>query len=145
MQLVISRESVPHKLTLNLGAKMSDVQYFAFCRANPDIRFERTSQGEIVIVPPAGLESDNRNADVTGQLITWAKRDGRGRAFGPSAEFILPTGAALSPDGAWVSKARLATISKELLKKFPPLSPEFVIEVRSPSDRLKALQEKMKQ
>jgi Uma2 family endonuclease len=122
---------------------MTDDDYFAFCMANPDVRFERTAQGEIIIVPPAGAESDNQSVEVIGQLREWAKRDGRGRAFGSSVEFILPTGAALSQDAAWVSNARLSNLSKDQLRKFPPVSPEFVVEVMSPSDRLKPAMEKM--
>ena len=95
-------------------------------------------------MPPAGYESDYRNADVVTQLRTWAKRDGRGKASGPSTEFILPTGAALSPDAAWVSNTLLSKVAKEKLRRFPPVCPVFVIEVMSPSDRLKTAQEKMR-
>ncbi|SPF35388.1 Restriction endonuclease family protein (fragment) [Candidatus Sulfopaludibacter sp. SbA4] len=75
----------------------------------------------------------------------WAKRDGRGRAFESSVEFILPTGAALSPDAAWVSNRRLSMLSKKQRRQFPPVCPEFVIEVMSPSDRLRPAQEKMQE
>ena len=81
--------------------------------------------------------------EVIGQLRAWAKRDGRGRAFGTSAEFILPTGAAYSPDAAWVSNENLARLTKEQRRKFLRLCPEFVVEVMSPSDRLKTAQDKM--
>jgi Uma2 family endonuclease len=122
---------------------MNDDDYYDFCMANANVRFERTAQGEIIIVPPAGGESDYRNVEVSSQLAVWAKRDGRGKAFGPSVEFMLPTGAAYSPDAAWVSNERLARLTKEQKRKFPRLCPEFVAEVMSPSDRLKAAQEKM--
>ena len=124
---------------------MDDDAYFEFCMANPKVRFERTAQGEIVIVPPAGWESDHQNAAAVAQLHTWAKQDGRGRVSGPTAEFILPTGAALSPDAAWVSNQRTAHLSKEQRRKFPPVCPELVIEVMSPSDRVKPAQEKMRE
>jgi Uma2 family endonuclease len=145
MQLVLPEEALPAKLTLNPELRMNDDEYYAFCMANPDLRFERTAQGEIIIVPPAGYESDYRNTEVVGQLRSWARRDGRGKASGPSAEFILPTGAALSPDAAWVSNHRIAQLSKEQRRKFPPVCPEFVIEVMSPSDRLPAAMEKMEE
>jgi Uma2 family endonuclease len=122
---------------------MSDDQYYDFCMANANVRFERTAQGEIIIAPPAGGESDYRNVDVLIQLGAWAKRDGRGKTFGPSVEFFLPTGAAYSPDAAWVSNARLAQLAKEQKRKFLRLCPEFVAEVMSPSDRLKKAQAKM--
>src|SRR5262245_20253263 len=105
-------KSLPTKLVFANEDQMSDDQYFEFCMANPDVRFERTSRGEIVIVPPAGWESDDQNAEVITQLRSWAKRDGRGRASGSSTEVILPTGAALSPDAAWTSKERLSELSK---------------------------------
>ncbi len=124
---------------------MDDDAYFAFCMANSNLRIERTANGEIVIVPPAGYESDHQNANVVMQLGLWALRDGRGQVSGPTAEFILPTRAARSPDAAWVSKARLATVTKRDLAKFPPLAPEFIVEVMSPSDRLKAAKAKMEE
>jgi Uma2 family endonuclease len=145
MQVTLPEAALPAKLTLNPDLRMSDDEYYAFCVANPDARFERTAEGEIVIVPPAGGESDYRNADIIVQLGHWAKRDGRGKAFGASVEFILPTGAALSPDAAWVSNERLAKLSKEQRRKFPPVCPEFIVEVMSPSDRLNAAQAKMQE
>jgi Uma2 family endonuclease len=143
MRVVLPEHALPAKLTLNPELRMNDDDYYEFCMENPDVWFERTEQGEIIIVPPVGAESDYRSLEVGAQLLTWAKRDGRGRAFGASVEFILPTGAALSPDAAWVSNKRLAQLSKEQLRKFPPVCPEFVVEVMSPSDRLRAAREKM--
>ncbi len=122
---------------------MSDDQFFEFCVANPDLWFEQTEEGQIIIVPPAGPESDHRCVDIVTQLNVWAKRDGRGKAFGMTAEFILPTGAALCPNAAWLSNARLATLSKVQRRKFPRVTPEFVVEVLSPSDRLKSAKTKM--
>ena len=143
MQLLLPESALPAKLTLGSRKPMSENEYYAFCSANPNIRFERSALGEIIIVPPAGIESDYRNAGVVAQLGQWAERDGRGKVFGPSAEFILPSGAAYSPDAAWVSNKKLGKLTKEQKRKFPPLVPEFVVEVMSPSDRLKAAQEKM--
>jgi Uma2 family endonuclease len=143
MQVTLPEDALPAKLTLNPELRMTDDEYYAFCMASPDARFERTAEGEIVIVPPAGWESDFRNTAIVGRLEPWARRDGRGRAFGPTAEFILPTGAALSPDAAWVSNRRIAQVPKKQRRKFPPVCPEFVIEVMSPSDRLPAAKEKM--
>lgn len=136
---------LPAKLTLNPKVQMSDHAFYAFCQANPDLWFERTSQGEIIIVPPAGLESGFRSGDVFAQLWNWAKQDGRGKAFDASAEYLLPTGAALSPDASWVSNARLRKLPKAELRKFPHVCPEFVVEVKSASDRLKAAKEKMQE
>jgi Uma2 family endonuclease len=145
MQVVLPEQALPAKLILNPELRMNDDEYFDFCMANSDARFERTAQREIVIVPPAGGESDYRTLDVAGELRAWSKRDRRGRAFGPSVEFILPTTAALSPDAAWVSNTRLSALSKDQLRKFPPVCPEFIVEVMSPSDRLKSAMEKMQE
>lgn len=143
MQVVLPEEALPATLKLNPELRMNDDDYFEFCMANPNVRFERTAQGEIVIVPPAGWESDHECVSVAAQLHHWARRDGRGKSSGTSTEFILPTGAALSPDAAWVSKDRLSRLSRDQRRKFPPVCPEFVVEVMSPSDRLRAAQEKM--
>jgi Uma2 family endonuclease len=143
MQIVLPERALPAKLMLNPELRMNDEEYHEFCVANPDLRLERTEQGEIVIVPPAGWESDYQSLETGTQLSVWAKQDGRGKAFGSSAEFILPTGAALSPDAAWVSNRRISQVPKEQRRKFPHICPEFVIEVMSPSDRLPAAQEKM--
>ena len=123
---------------------LTDEAYFAFCAENPDLNVERTPEGEIVIVPPAGGESDYRTLEVGGILRDWARKDGRGRAFGSSVQFLLPDGSGLSPDAAWVSNQRLAMLSKRELRQFPRLIPEFVIEVLSPSDRLAVAQKKMR-
>ena len=143
MQLVLPESVLSVKLTLDPATPMSDDEYFELCASNPDIRFERTANGEIVIVPPAGMESDYRNANILTQLGNWALRDKRGKFFGPSVEYILPSGAAYSPDASWVSNERLATLTKQQKQKFPRVVPEFIIEVMSPSDRLKAAKDKM--
>ena len=145
MQVVLPDQALPAKLTLNPELRMNDDEYYDFCMANADLRLERTAEGEIIIVPPAGLESDFQSLDVAAQLREWAKRDGRGKAFGASAEFILPTRAAFSPDAAWVSNSRLSRLSKQQRRKFPPMCPEFVVEVMSPSDRLPAAKKKMEE
>jgi Uma2 family endonuclease len=145
MQVTLPDEALPAKLTLNPELRMNDDEYYAFCMANPDVWFERTAEGEIVIAPSPGAESDYRSVVTGAQLSNWAKLDGRGKAFGSSVEFILPTGAALSPDAAWVSNRRISELSKEQRRKFPPVCPEFVIEVMSPSDRLPAAKRKMQE
>jgi Uma2 family endonuclease len=145
VQVVTIRTRQPVKLLPANGHGFSDKTYFAFCMANPDLNVERTAEGEIVIVPPAGVESSYRNMSVAQQLANWTQRDDRGKAFDSSAEFMLPDGSALSPDAAWVSNRSLAKLNREQKRKFPPLCPEFVVEVRSPSDRLKKAKEKMDQ
>ncbi|HZL55754.1 MAG TPA: Uma2 family endonuclease [Bryobacteraceae bacterium] len=124
---------------------ISDDKYLAFCAANPDLRLKRTARGEIVIGPPAGYESDHRNADVTAQLFAWAKKKGGGNVSGSSAGFFLPDGAALSPDAAWISQERLSSVPRAQLRRFPRVVPEFIIEVMSPTDTLRGAQRKMRQ
>jgi Uma2 family endonuclease len=145
MQIELPELATSATLILGDEDRLNDDQYFAFCAANPDLNVERTAEGEIVIVPPAGGESDYRNAESTADLVQWSRKDKRGKAFGSSVQFMLPDGSALSPDAAWVSKARMGTLTKKELRKFPHLVPEFVIEVLSPSDRLQSARKKMRQ
>jgi len=145
MQVVFNDTETDSPILIQPARKMSDEEYFAFCVANPDLRIERTAEGEIVIMPPTGFETSDRNAGLTAQLHAWAKRDGRGRAVDSNAEYLLPNGAALSPDASWVLRSRLASLTAEQKRKFPPLCPDFVVELRSPSDRLKKLQAKMRE
>jgi Uma2 family endonuclease len=144
MQIALPELNVPAHLVLDREQGFGDEEFLGFCEANPDLRLERTANGEIIIVPPAGGESDYRGLEAAGQLRNWARKDGRGRSFGASAGFILPDGSILSPDSAWVSKERLASLTKSQRQTFVRLTPEFVIEVLSPTDRLKSAQRKMK-
>jgi Uma2 family endonuclease len=144
MQIALPDLSTPATLILDREHGITDEAYFAFCAANPDLNVERTRDGEIVIVPPAGGESDFRTLEAGGILREWAVKDRRGRAFGSSVQFILPDGSGLSPDAAWVSNERLAVLSKRELRQFLRLAPEFVIEIMSPSDRLPDAQKKMR-
>jgi len=145
MQIELPELATSATLILGEEDRLNDDQYYAFCAANPDLSVERTAEGEIVIVPTAGGESDYRSAGSLIDLGQWARKDKRGRAFGSSVQFMLPDGSALSPDAAWVSNERLGTLTKQELRRFPHLVPEFVIEILSPSDRLKSAQKKMRQ
>jgi len=145
MQMVLNDIETNSPIRIQPVRPMSDGEFFNFCAANPDFRIERTADGEIVIMPPTGFETSDRNADLTTQLRTWAKREGRGKALDSNVEYILPSGAARSPDASWVLRSRLATLTAEQKKEFPPLCPDFVVELRSPSDRLPGLQAKMRE
>ena len=124
---------------------LDDDEYFEFCVAHPDQRFERTAAGEVIVVPPPGGESSYQSGEAFRQLANWAVRNRRGRAFDADAQFILPTRAGRSPDASWVSTLRIARLSREQRRKFPPVCPEFVIEVMSPSDRLPKAKKKMEE
>ncbi|HMD98053.1 MAG TPA: Uma2 family endonuclease [Terriglobia bacterium] len=125
--------------------EMTDDQFFDFCQVNRDLRIERTAEGEIVIMLPAGFGSGCRNAIITEQLRAWAKRNGTGVAVDSSAGFKLPSGATRSPDAAWILKSRLKPLSIEEREKFLPLCPDFVVELRSPTDRLADLKRKLEE
>ena len=118
-------------------------QFYEFCRLNRELRIERGAEGEVTIMPPAGWENARRNAVITAQLQVWATRDGSGSTADSSAGYVLPNGAVRSPDASWVNSARLASVTAEQRSRFLPLCPDFVIELRSPADRLPALQDKM--
>ena len=135
------------RLTLRVRPvlQLTDDQFFELCQINRDLRIERTAQGGLSIMSPAGGDSSALNAEITIQLGTWAKRDGTGRTFDSSGGFVLPDGAVRSPDAAWVSRARLASLTAEQRMKFLPLCPDFVIELRSPTDSLPVLQDKMRE
>ena len=125
-------------LRLSPAIEMTDDEFFALCQLNRDLRFERTAEGDIIVMAPTGGETGNRNADITAQLVTWTKRDSTGAAFDSSTGFKLPNGADRSPDGSWVRKSRLAALTHEQKLKFLPLCPDFVIELLSPTDTLAA-------
>jgi Uma2 family endonuclease len=133
-------------LTLNLEAisRITHAQFRELCQSNPDLRFELTSRGELIAMSPTGWESGTRNFDLSGQLWAWNRQAKLGMAFDSSTGFTLSNGAIRSPDVAWVRQDRLEALNSDP-NTFLPLAPDFVIELRSASDRLKPLQEKMQE
>ncbi|MBA3786275.1 MAG: Uma2 family endonuclease [Acidobacteria bacterium] len=125
--------------------KISDDEFENFCRHNPDVELELTEEGELVIMPPTGGETRIRNFTLIGNFFNWLEKDKSGVGFDSSTVFKLPSGAKRSPDLAWVKNKRLNALSREEKKKFPPLCPDFVVKLRSPSDSLVNLQNKMKE
>lgn len=123
--------------------ELADDKFYQFCRLNADLRIERTAKGEIIIMPPAGGETGSRNLSVGALLWNWARQDGRGIAFDSSTGFILPNGATGAPDAAWVRRERLAELTPAQKEKFLPLCADFVVELRSPTDRVADLQAKL--
>jgi Uma2 family endonuclease len=122
---------------------LTEEQFFAFSQLNRDLRMERNARGDLTIMPPTGGETGDQNAEIGMQLRLWAKRDGTGTTFDSSSGFRLPNSAIRSPDAAWVSFARLAALTAEQRKVFIPLCPDFVIELRSPTDSLAVVRDKM--
>ncbi|MBW4637261.1 MAG: Uma2 family endonuclease [Gloeocapsa sp. UFS-A4-WI-NPMV-4B04] len=132
-------------LNLKPFVELSDDQFYQLCQNHRDLKFERTAQGELLIVSPVGGEGGSREADLIGDLVFWNRRSKMGKAFSSSTCFKLPNGANLSPDAAWVTWERWSQLTLEQQKKFPPICPDFVIELRSESDTLEPLQQKMQE
>ena len=122
---------------------MGEDSFFDFCQLNSHLRIERSSTGELIIMSPTGSETGNRNFKLIQQLANWTDRDGTGIGFDSSAGFILPNGATRSPDASWVKLAKWNALSDAQKAKFAPICPDFVVEIRSSSDNLTPLQDKM--
>jgi Uma2 family endonuclease len=135
----------PVVLRLHPVIKLTDEQLLELCALNSELWIERTAQGDLVIMPPAGAGTSDRNSELNFQLRLWAKQDQTGVAFESSAGFKLPNGAIRGPDAAWVRRSRLASLTREEKEKFLPLCPDFVVELRSPTDSLSMLQDKMQE
>jgi Uma2 family endonuclease len=130
-------------LDLSEFGQLSDDQLFRLCASNKNIRIERTSKGELVLMAPTGGNTGWRNSDINAEVRNWSKRTGLGKTFDSSTGFLLPNGAVRSADVAWLTMERWNGLSEEQRKKFPPLAPDLVIELMSESDRLQPLHEKM--
>lgn len=125
--------------------KLTNHELFDLCQLNRDWRIERTSAGEIIAMPPTGGQTGRLNFELTGIFRAWVAKDGSGVGFDSSTGFILPGGAERSPDIAWVRRDRWETLPDHEKEEFPPLCPDFVIELRSRSDSLAMLREKMRE
>jgi Uma2 family endonuclease len=134
-------------ITVNFNPiiKLTDDQFYQLCQANPDVKFERNILGEIIIMPPTGGTTGNRNFKLAQQLANWTDTDGTGIGFDSSTCFHLPNGSNRSPDAAWIPLEKWNVLTPEQQEKFPPICPDFVVELRSASDALKPLQEKMQE
>jgi Uma2 family endonuclease len=125
--------------------ELTDEQFWQLCQNNRDLRFERNASGDLIIMPPTGSETGNRNIDLSYQLQGWSRQNNLGLAFDSSTGFKLPNGANRSPDAAWVKKERWEALTEEEKEKFAPLCPDFVVELRSKTDSLEKLQAKMQE
>ncbi len=126
-------------------SKMTAEQFYAFCQANPELRIERTAEGEVIVMAPAFSDTGNRNVRISYQVVAWADEDNTGEAFDSSAGFTLPNGAIRSPDTSWIKRDRWNTLSNEQKSSFAPICPDFVIELKSSSDTLLGLKKKMQE
>ncbi len=142
---LLQQETIPVVLHVPTTLEMTQDQFFELCQANRDLRIERTAEGDLLIMPPAGAETSHRNAGLTALFYVWARKDGSGLVFDSSGGFKLPNGATRAPDVAWVRRSRWDALTTEERRGFAPLCPDFVLELRSPSDDLSKLQEKMEE
>ena len=124
---------------------LSDDQFYQLCQDNENWQLERTAQGELIIMPPVGGISGNREANLNADLVIWNRQTQLGKVFSSSTIFRLPNGAARSPDVTWVKRDRWESLTLEEQENFPPLCPDFVIELLSRTDSLNQLQEKMQE
>ena len=132
-------------LEMSPAWEMNADSFFDFCQLNSHLRIERNAAGKLIIMSPAGSETGNRNFKLIQQLANWTDRNGSGIGFDSSAGFILPNGATRSPDASWIELSNWNSLSAEQKTKFAPICPDFVVELKSPSDRLEVLQDKMQE
>jgi Uma2 family endonuclease len=133
-------------ITLNFkNVALTDEQFYKLCQDNENWRLEKNAQGELIIMPPVGGISGKRESDLNADLVIWNRQTQLGQVFSSSTIFTLPSGAKRSPDVAWVKSDRWESLTLEEQEKFPPLCPDFVIELRSRTDSLNQLQEKMQE
>ena len=122
---------------------ITDEQFYQLCVANRELKLERTAKGDLIIMPPTGGETGKRNSDINFELNLWNRQTKLGIVFDSSTCFKLPNGGDRSPDAAWILLGKWESLTPEQREKFPPICPDFIIELRSPSDSLKPLQDKM--
>jgi Uma2 family endonuclease len=132
-------------LNLDPIGKLTDDIFEKLCWANPEESFERTARGELIIVTPVGGGSGSREADLISDVAYWNRRTNLGKVFSSSTLFRLPNGALRSPDVSWIKLERWNALTSEQQEGFPPLCPDFVIELRSRTDQLQPLKDKMQE
>lgn len=125
--------------------QMTDEEFFSFCQDNKGFKFERTAEGQIILMSPTGFITGDRNRSIIKQLSNWNDEHKLGRAVDSDTGFYLPNGAMRNPDAAWVSHERLENLSNSELEGFPRLCPDFIVELRSKGDTLTDLKAKMKE
>ncbi|MFO0960794.1 MAG: Uma2 family endonuclease [Isosphaeraceae bacterium] len=133
------------KLRFGPDEPLDDRRFQRLCRDNPDLRLERTAGGELIVMSPAGSNSGRRNFLIAGPLWAWNQANGLGVAFDSSTGFTLPNGAIRSPDASWIVQARWDALTPAERDTYAPICPDFVVELRSPSDTLRELRAKMRE
>lgn len=125
--------------------KVSYEQFKELAAVNRDLRLERTATGELIVMPPTGSDTGKRNIDIEGQLWVWNRQTKLGVVFDSSTGFHLPNGADRSPDASWVKLERWEALTPKEREGFAPICPDFVVELRSPSDSIETLRAKMRE
>jgi len=125
--------------------RLSEQEFFDFCQWNSFWRIELTADGDLIVMPPAGTETGNENFNLSTLFGIWVRENGTGLGFDSSTGFTLPNGAMRSPDVAWIRRERWERVPADERKRFAPICPDFVVELRSPTDTLKMLQEKLEE
>jgi Uma2 family endonuclease len=132
-------------VTLRMGELMNEEDFFQFCQINDTLEFERDSYGNIILMSPTGSFNGNINSKVLGKLFIWNENSGLGEIFDSSTGFTLPNGAVRSPDASWIKNERWNVLTDGQKEKFAPICPDFVVEIRSKSDQLNYLLDKMEE
>ena len=130
---------------IGVTRRVTPEEFEQLCRRYPDLQLELTSTGELIVMPPTGSETGMRNIDLTSQLFNWAKQDGTGVCFSNTAGFTLPNGAIRSPDASWLKREKWERLTARERKGFAPICPDFVVELRSETDRISQLCSKMEE
>ncbi|MGL5083705.1 MAG: Uma2 family endonuclease [Microcoleaceae cyanobacterium] len=142
----LATETLSLNLPKTLKLYVTPEQFVALAASNRELQMERTAEGELIVNPPTGWETGERNSSLSGELYLWWRNAGEpGKAFDSSTGFFLPNGANRSPDACWISQARWDALTEEQKGTFANICPDFVVELRSSSDTLKSLQEKMQE
>ena len=134
--------TLPLKVNLD-RVQFTDEQFYQLCLSNPELTIERDAEGRLIVMSPVGGDSGSREMDLGGEVYIWNRQTQLGKVFSSSTLFKLPGGGSRSPDVAWVQLSRWEALTPEQRQKFPPIAPDFVIELRSRSDNLQTLQDKM--
>jgi Uma2 family endonuclease len=132
-------------LDLRSTVELTDDRFEQICQSNRDLKFERTAIGELVVVALTAGETGRRNIKLSARLEMWNEQSETGVAFDSSTGFRLPNGAIRSPDAAWIRLDRWDALTPEQRKKLVPLCPDFLVELRSPSDEISEIQAKMRE
>jgi Uma2 family endonuclease len=140
-----SSQTIAVNIPSTLILSITHEQFVQLALANRDLQLERTPMGELIVMPPTGSDTGNRNLDIEGQLWLWNRQTKLGKAFNSSTGFHLPNGADRSPDASWIRQERWDALTPEQRKGFAPLCPDFVLELRSESDNMEPLRAKMRE